>query len=166
MEAVQLGPHGQHGTVKGSGACSWSRRCSCLPWLPGEPIRAVYAALWTSWTAWHCEGFNLRRYNCIEAWMQTCCAIMGLIKTRSVDHRRMAVSIQKDSNDSTAPAFKTWTSWTAWHCEGFWCFLKKTKRKETRVPVRASSVGATHEQKDLLDEKKREGERSFLQTGR
>ena len=26
------GPHGQHGTVKGSGA-------------------------WTSWTAWHCEGF-------------------------------------------------------------------------------------------------------------
>ena len=31
---------------------------------------------------------------------------------------------------------------------------KKTKRKETRVPVRASSVGATHVKKDLQKKKK------------
>ena len=40
---------------------------------------------------------------------------------------------------------------------GFFFFPKK--RKETWVPVRASSVGATHEQKDLLDEKEQKRER-------
>ena len=35
--------------------------------------------------------------NCIGASMSMCCAVMGLIKTRSIDHRRMALSIQKDS---------------------------------------------------------------------
>ena len=37
MEAVQLGPHGQHGTVKGSGTCSGAGGAVVCPRLPEEP---------------------------------------------------------------------------------------------------------------------------------
>ena len=41
------------------------------------------------------------------------------------------MSIQKDSWFHSAECIKDfWTSWTAWHCEGFWNLKKKKERKQ------------------------------------
>ena len=44
------------------------------------------------------------------------------------------MSIQKDSWFHSDKGIKDfWTSWTAWHCEGFWNLKKKKKKRQQKM---------------------------------
>ena len=125
--------HAQFSQDGVAGCLSQCRRCSCSSLVPLEPTKGQ----WMLHLGPHGQLGTVKgsfcddiACNCIGASMSMCCAVMGLIKTRSEETGMITVGWQHvHSKRLLVPQRqrhqRLWTSWTAWHCEGFWNFKKK-----------------------------------------